>query len=56
MADLIKKLQKGKGILRILKIESIVYELLSLHIQQHNRLHTAATFPTSLVKREVKNI
>jgi AraC-like DNA-binding protein len=58
MADLIKKLQKvkGKGMLRILKIESIVYEILSLHIQQHNRLLAGAPFPTSLVKSELKDI
>lgn len=58
MADLIKKLEKikGKGMLRILKIESIVYEILSLHIQQHNKLLAGATFPTSLVKSELKDI
>jgi AraC-like DNA-binding protein len=58
MADLIKKLQKikGKGMLRILKIESIVYEILSLHIHQHNRLLAGAPFPTSLVKRELNDI
>jgi AraC-like DNA-binding protein len=58
MADLIKKLQKvkGKGMLRILKIESIVYEILSLHIQQHNRLLAGAPLPTSLVKGELKDI
>ena len=58
MADLIKKLQKvkGKGMLRILKIESIVYEILSLHIQQHNRLLEGAPLPTSLVKSELKDI
>ena len=58
MADLIKKLQKvkGKGMLRILKIESIVYEILSLHIQQHNRLLAGAPFPTSLAKSELKDI
>jgi AraC-like DNA-binding protein len=58
MADLIKKLQKvkGKGMLRILKIESIVYETLSLHIQQHNRILEGLPLPTSLVKSELKVI
>ena len=36
MADLIKKIRtiKGTGMLRVLKIEARVYEVLSLHIQQ----------------------
>ncbi|MFT6959408.1 MAG: AraC-like DNA-binding protein [Polaribacter sp.] len=56
MADLIIKLEKvkGKGMLRILKIESIIYEILSLHIQQHNRLLSGEPLPTSLVKSELK--
>ena len=58
MADLIRKLKKvkGKGMLRILKIEAVVYEILSLHIQQHNRLLAGVPLPTSLVKSELKTI
>jgi AraC-like DNA-binding protein len=58
MAALIKKLQKvkGKGMLRILKIESIVYEILSFHIQQHNTLLAGVVLPTSLLKKELKII
>lgn len=58
MADLIKKLHnvKGKGMLRVLKIEAVVYEILSLHIQQHNRLLAGIPLPTSLVKSELKVI
>ncbi|AQS95022.1 AraC family transcriptional regulator [Polaribacter sp. BM10] len=58
MADLIKKLKKvkGKGMLRILKIEAVVYEILSLHIQQHNRLLAGVPLPTSLDKSELKII
>ena len=56
MADLIKGLKKvkGKGMLRILKIEARVYEMLSMHIQQHNRLLDGVPLPTSLVKTELK--
>lgn len=56
MADLIKKLKKikGKGMLRILKIESVVYEILSFHIQQHNKLLAGVPLPTSLSKSELK--
>lgn len=56
MADLIKRLKKvkGKGMLRILKIEAKVYEILSVHIQQHNRLLEGVPLPTSLIKSELK--
>ena len=58
MADLIIKLEKvkSKGMLRILKVEAVVYEILSLHIQQHNRLLAGVPLPTSLVKSELKTI
>lgn len=58
MAELIKSLKivKGKGMLRILKIEARVYEMLSLHIQQHNRLVKGVPLPTSLMKSELKII
>lgn len=56
MADLIKKLHKikAKGMLRILKIEAKIYEILSLHIQQHNRLLEGNVLPESLNKSELK--
>jgi AraC-like DNA-binding protein len=56
MADLIKGLKaiKSKGMLRILKIEARVYEMLSLHIQQHNQLLEGVVLPTSLIKSELK--
>ncbi|PQJ80614.1 helix-turn-helix domain-containing protein [Polaribacter porphyrae] len=58
MADFIKGLHKikAKGMLRILKIEAKVYEILSLHIQQHNRLLSGETIPDSLNKTELKII
>ena len=58
MADLVKKLLqiKGKGMLRILKTEARVYEILSLHIQQHNRLLEGVPLPTSLTKSELKTV
>lgn len=56
MADLIKSLHKikAKGMLRILKIEAKIYEILSLHIQQHNRLLEGTVLPDSLTKSELK--
>lgn len=58
MADLIKKLRnvKGKGMLRVLKIEAKVYEILSMHLQQHNTLLAGVPLPTSLDKTELKNV
>lgn len=58
MADLIKKLRniKGKGMLRILKIEAKVYEILSMHLQQHNRLLAGVPLPISLDKTELKMV
>jgi len=56
MADLVKKLWgiKTKGMLRILKIESIVYEILYSHIQAHNKFEQGVPLPTSLIKSELK--
>ena len=58
MADLVNKLKKvkGKGMLKVLKIEAVVYEILSMHIQQHNRLLSGVPLPTSLIKSELKTI
>ncbi|PQJ77451.1 helix-turn-helix domain-containing protein [Polaribacter glomeratus] len=55
MADLIRGLKKikGTGMLRILRIEAKVYEILSLHIQQHNTLLEGVPLPTSLTKEEL---
>jgi AraC-like DNA-binding protein len=56
MADLIGGLHKikAKGMLRILKIEARVYEILSLHIQQHNRLLEGENLPDSINKSDLK--
>jgi len=56
MADLINKLHKikAKGMLRILKIEAKIYEILSMHIQQHNRLLEGDILPDSMNKSELK--
>lgn len=58
MADHVKKLHniKTKGMLRILKMEAKVYEILSLHIQQYNIQSQGVELPTSLVKSELKRI
>ena len=58
MADLIKGLHniKAKGMLRILKIESKIYEILSLHIQQHNRLLEGKGIPESISKSDLKTV
>jgi len=45
---------KGKGMLRILKIEAKVYEILSLHIQQHNRILEGEKIPNALDKGDLK--
>ncbi|RCS26403.1 AraC family transcriptional regulator [Polaribacter sp. WD7] len=56
MADVIAAMKKakGKGMLRILKIEAKVYEILSMHIQQHDMLLKGVPLPTSLIKSELK--
>lgn len=56
MADLIKGLHKikAKGMLRILKIEARVYEILSMHIQQHNRLLAGEKIPDAINKSDLK--
>ncbi|WP_405608096.1 helix-turn-helix transcriptional regulator [Polaribacter sp. Asnod1-A03] len=58
MADLIRDLKKvkGKGMLRILKIEAKVYEILSHHIQQHNRILDGKEIPNAIDKTELKII
>jgi AraC-like DNA-binding protein len=58
MADDVKTIRhvKSKGMLRILKIEAKVYEILSLHIQQHERQTVGKKLPNSLTKQELKTI
>ncbi|WP_179348698.1 helix-turn-helix domain-containing protein [Winogradskyella pacifica] len=58
MADDVKSIHKikSKGMLRILKIEAKVYEILSLHIQQHDRQIKGKKLPTSVSKKELKTI
>ncbi|ULC59128.1 AraC family transcriptional regulator [Flaviramulus sp. BrNp1-15] len=58
MADHVKKLWniRTKGMLRVLKIEAKVYEILSMHIQQHNKLQQGVPLPTSLLKSELVTI
>ena len=58
MADLVKSLRKikGKGMLRVLRMEAKVYEILSVHIQQHNRLLKGVPLPTSLSTTELKTV
>jgi AraC-like DNA-binding protein len=56
MADFVNAIKKikSKGMLRLLKIEAKVYEILTLHIQQHNLVNQGVPLPTSLIKRELK--
>ncbi|WP_397445472.1 helix-turn-helix transcriptional regulator [Polaribacter sp. R77954] len=56
MADLIKGIHKikAKGMLRILKIESRVYEILSMHIQQHNKILAGDKLPEGINKSDLK--
>ncbi|WP_204346498.1 helix-turn-helix transcriptional regulator [Psychroserpens algicola] len=58
MADYIKKMKKikSKGMVKVLKIEALVYEILSLHIQRHNKFQRGVQLPTSLSKTELKLI
>ncbi|RCW92316.1 helix-turn-helix domain-containing protein [Winogradskyella arenosi] len=58
MADDVRKIHKvkAKGMLRVLKIEAKVYEILSLHIQQHERQTSGKELPVSLSKQELRTI
>ena len=47
---------KKKGLIRMLLIESKVYEILSQHIFQHNQAMSGQTLDTSLLKSELKLI
>jgi len=56
IADYVKSIKKvkSKGMVKFLKIEAKVYEILTLHIQEHNNASQGVTLPTSLIKRELK--
>ena len=56
MADLIRGMHKikAKGMLRILKIEARIYEILSMHIQQHNRILSGTKLPDGINKSDLK--
>ncbi|SFR31344.1 AraC-type DNA-binding protein [Robiginitalea myxolifaciens] len=58
LADKIKALRsvKQKGMIRILQIEGMVYQILSMHIQQHDREATKQRIETTLLKRELQVI
>jgi len=58
IGDFIQKLEnlKGNGMVKILKMEALVYEILSFHIQQHNQSQSGIALPASLSKRELKII
>ena len=58
MADYVSAIReiKAKGMVKYLKIEAKVYEILSLHIQEHNRVFQGVELTTSLIKRELKII
>ena len=47
---------KGKGMVKTLQMEALVYEILSYHIQQHNKSQKGVPLPTSLSSRELKII
>lgn len=58
LADKIGALRKvkTKGMVRIMQVEGLVYEILSLHISQHNKAVNNAMPETSLLRRELKVI
>ncbi|MDO6802799.1 helix-turn-helix transcriptional regulator [Wenyingzhuangia sp. 1_MG-2023] len=58
MADKINAIYniKKKGILRMLTIEGKVYEILSMHISQHNQEVKGEKVETTLLKEEIKLI
>ncbi|MGY3791865.1 helix-turn-helix domain-containing protein [uncultured Aquimarina sp.] len=55
LADKISALRKikQKGMIRILQIEGMVYQILSMHIQQHDRAMKKEVLPTTLLRREL---
>ena len=47
---------KQSGMIRILQIEGLVYQILSMHIQQHERVINNRILPTTLLKTELRTI
>lgn len=58
MADKVSALRKvrAKGMIRIILTEGLVYQILAMHIEQHNRDMAKNPLPDTLLKREVKII
>lgn len=58
MADKMSALKKvkAKGMIRIMQIEGLVYQILSMHMIQHNKEMANKRPQTSLLKREMKII
>lgn len=58
MADKMNALKKvkAKGMIRIMQIEGLVYQILSMHMMQHNTEMAQKGPQTSLLKRELKII
>lgn len=58
MADHIGELQNtgNEGIIRILQMEGVIYQLLSMHIKMHNRYENSKPLKVSLLKSELKKI
>lgn len=58
IGDLIGKLRKIKenGMIRILRIEGMIYQILSLHIQQHDLDVKGEKVETTLLKSELKSV
>ncbi|MGB3608704.1 MAG: AraC family transcriptional regulator [Psychroserpens sp.] len=58
IADWIKKIKKVKsqGMVRVLKIEAIIYQILSIHIEQHNKFHKGIELPLTLSETDLKQI
>jgi len=58
LADHISKFKKikQKGMLRILLVEGQVYQVLSMHMQQHNKAVNNKSISKSLTKSELKTI
>ncbi|XLS30583.1 helix-turn-helix domain-containing protein [Flavobacteriaceae bacterium M23B6Z8] len=58
MADEIGALRevKEKGMIRILHIQGLVYQILSSHIKMHDKLQTEEILETTLLKRELRTV
>ncbi|KAB5489417.1 helix-turn-helix domain-containing protein [Flagellimonas hadalis] len=58
MADLVSSIKKvtAEGMIRVLQIEGLVYQILSMHIVQHNDEMQNKGPETSLLKRELNTI